>query len=278
MKTRPKKETPPRKKDPSSWRLTPGEKLWILRLSALLFAVSLLCAIGWGFKRFYFLKNPVFAIQSLDNICVESSGAAFSRMIMEPFGVKPGNNVFALMTSGDWLARLRASPNIRKVDAEIRLPSTLYVKVVERDPVASLDTPGRWVVDEEGVVFNVRGYAAPPPLLISGFEGIETIEPGQHVPEHVFSAIQLALQLARGSYSFRVLSIDAARRDEFVLRFNDFRLARINWPNMENGDREPSADMTRRLSMLSVVYASPYAIGSVFNVTGPSGRVAVSQD
>lgn len=273
-----KKEKSSRKKEAATWRLTPAEKLWILRIAVLVFALSLLFTAGWAFKRFYFLKNPAFAIQSLENICVESSGVAFSRMLMEPFGVKPGNNLFELMTESDWLDKLRASPNIRRVNAEIRLPSTLYVKVTEREPVASLDTPGRWVVDEEGVVFNVRAYAAPPALLISGFEGVETIEPGQHVPEYVLSSIQLAMQLSRAPYSFKVVNINAAKTDEIVMTLSDTRFARLKWLNMENGDREPSPDMIRRLSELSRVYATPYALGSVFNVTGPSGKVAMTQE
>lgn len=258
------------------WRLTPGERLWIGRIVLLVALTGSLVFACYAFDRFYFRKNPVFTVSDVErDVTIDATGSVMTRdVILEYLNIRTGMNIFDVMSS-EQLNRLRnESPNIKDVQVEVRLPSKIHIKIVERDPIAEIPRRGRrLVVDEEGVVFTGRRSMGGLPQ-ITGFEAEDLIEPGQRVPVYVLSALQLVQQLTRKDYSYRVIAIDTSDPGRFRLTFGDSRQANIAWAGMDQGDKSPSPEMIRRLDRLSRIYDVPYATGSVFDAT--TDRIAVT--
>lgn len=106
----------------------------------LLFA---LVAIGLG-AAVWFLR--------IAEVKVEGASSLSPRAIVEASGLAPGERIL-------WERLSVAERNIEKIPgvadavAERRLPSTVVLRVIEREPIARLDSVPQFVVDGEGVMF-----------------------------------------------------------------------------------------------------------------------------
>jgi cell division protein FtsQ len=74
--------------------------------------------------------------------------------------LSPGTNLFALATE-PLTARIRALPAVAAADVTVRLPDTLDIQVVEREPILAWDVgPRRFLVDRDGLLFAELDAAA----------------------------------------------------------------------------------------------------------------------
>lgn len=74
-----------------------------------------------------------------------------------------GINLFALAT-GPLEARLRALPSVADASVSVRLPSTLAIRIVEREPILIWELGARhYLVDIDGTLFARVDADAPPP-------------------------------------------------------------------------------------------------------------------
>jgi POTRA domain, FtsQ-type len=74
--------------------------------------------------------------------------------------LSPGTNLFALATE-PLVARVRGLPAVAAADVTVRLPDTLDVDVVEREPILAWDVgPRRFLVDRDGLLFAELDEAA----------------------------------------------------------------------------------------------------------------------
>jgi cell division protein FtsQ len=74
--------------------------------------------------------------------------------------LSPGTNLFALATES-LAARVRGLPTVAAADVTVRLPDTLNIDVVEREPILAWDVgPRRFLVDRDGLLFAELDEAA----------------------------------------------------------------------------------------------------------------------
>jgi cell division protein FtsQ len=67
--------------------------------------------------------------------------------------LNPGTNLFSLATE-PLAARIRGLPTVAAAEVTVRLPDTLDVDVVEREPILAWDVgPRRFLVDRDGLLF-----------------------------------------------------------------------------------------------------------------------------
>jgi hypothetical protein len=90
-------------------------------------------ATDWALKLLLY-ENQVFAIQNID---AQSDGVIAPQQIRRWSGVRPGQNLFGLDLAGV-RRNLEMVSMIQSVSLEKVLPSTLFLRVVEREPLAQL--------------------------------------------------------------------------------------------------------------------------------------------
>src|SRR5436190_7708809 len=112
-----------------------------------LFAIYLLWRIGdWSMTRFIY-ENKAFAIQEID---LQTDGVISLEQLRRWAGVKREQNLFALD-----LTRVKRDlelvPAIETAAVERVLPHTLKIRVVEREPIAQIQS---YLLDAEGVAMT----------------------------------------------------------------------------------------------------------------------------
>jgi len=109
-----------------------------------IFAIYLLWRVGdWSMTRFIY-ENDAFAVHEID---LQTDGIIAPEQLRRWAGVKKGQNLFALD-----LARVKRDlelvPAIETVAVERVLPHTLKIRVVEREPLAQIQS---YLLDASGV-------------------------------------------------------------------------------------------------------------------------------
>ncbi len=102
---------------------------------------------------------PSFAARTL-----EIHGATFTSgsIIRSILGLNGSPNVFRLETDGA-AAELVRLPAVRSASIQVRLPSTVVVQIVEREPKLVWVVGGtRYVVDQDGLIFGLVDSAGNP--------------------------------------------------------------------------------------------------------------------
>ncbi len=115
----------------------------------------------WGMDYFVY-TNKAFAIHEID---IQTDGVLSTEQLGRWSGVKRQQNLFALD-----LARVKRDlellPAIQSVSVERVLPHTLRIRVVEREPVAQIQTATQiYLLDAEGVAMlplDPRHRSLPP--------------------------------------------------------------------------------------------------------------------
>ena len=196
---------------------------------AVAFLALFLCWRGgdWALQRLIY-RNPTFAVR---DIVVETDGVIASEQLRRWAGVSLEDNLFAID-----LARIKRDleyvPVIRAAEVERILPSTLKVRVTEREPVAQFifaqpklggaTEMVTYTLDEEGFVMpQVMAYqrSVPPAAndwlpTITGVAPAE-IRPGRRVElPQVLAALRLIVAFERSSLAglvdFREIYVGSA--------------------------------------------------------------------
>ena len=120
-------------------------------------AVGLVAAFGSGIYAIGI--SPTFAVRTLD-----IHGATFTSdsIVRAILGMDDSPNAFRLDTdsAAQQLARL---PAVESASVQVRLPGTVEVTLVERQPKLVWDVGGRrYVVDEDGLLFGMVDDAGNP--------------------------------------------------------------------------------------------------------------------
>lgn len=155
----------PERRTPLGWLLL-GLKV-SLGLCLLLAAVV---TLAWGVHR-YAQTTPRFAIVNLE---VEGTKRLARDDVLATAGVTKGQNLFSLDISKAERA-LVASPWIASAHVTRRLPGTVRLQVVERDPRAILILDGKsFLVASDGTPFKELGQGDPHDFpLITGISAAE---------------------------------------------------------------------------------------------------------
>lgn len=139
-------------------------------LLLLVVLVSIVVGIGLGFRwmgRKLFSENPRFRIQHLEITC---DGKLQEEQIREYSGLSEGLNLFSF-SFDDIKERLEKVPMVESIELKRELPSTLYVHVKERVPVARIlinNYKMPRLLDRYGVIL--------PPRLSASLESLPLIK------------------------------------------------------------------------------------------------------
>lgn len=104
----------------------------------------------------------------IDQVKVVGAGSVSARAIVEASGLRPGERIlWERLTVAE--RRIEQIPAVANAVAERSLPSTVVLRVIEREPIARLDGARELVVDAEGTVFPAGERQVKPVLY--GWKG-----------------------------------------------------------------------------------------------------------
>ena len=114
---------------------------------------------------FLFLRSPYFSVRK---VVVEGCSAVSRDEVLELAGIREGMNIFAVNL--DKTRRLlECSPMIKVAEVKRELPSAIYVRIEEREPVALVVSGGKlWLVDGEGKILLEDNGKVPGLIAIVG--------------------------------------------------------------------------------------------------------------
>lgn len=205
-------------------------------LLGLLVVASIITGIALGFQwvgHKLFSENPRFEIQHLEIIC---DGKLREEQIREYTGLQEGMNLFAF-TFREIQEKLEKVPSVESVALERKLPSTLYVAVKERVPVARVmigDYKVPRLMDRYGVILPPRSSAELASLpLIKGVDA--DLRPGDHVESRDVDCVLEIIALCDSKkYLHNYIPLDSLdiQYDDFI----DMRLTggtRVRMPRFQ---------------------------------------------
>lgn len=185
--------------------------------------LGILGAAGWGAwkgVRHAFYENPDF---SLRNVELNPNNAIDEFGIYQVGDIDPQANLFSLDL--DLITkRLRNVPALSMVHVERRLPGTLYVRVLAREPFAWVSNtenpaerkPGAMLVDHEGYVFPCTTLqfetAARLPIIFLPESHDYTVSAGKKIEHPEFPRCLRLLDAAFESDSGSLEKIESLRQ------------------------------------------------------------------
>lgn len=155
---------PPSAASPLRTRATATAKLFAGAVIVLTASV----AVAWGARR-YLLSTPRFAVRT---VLVEGESRRSAEQLAKTGGIAIGQNIFALDLD-QAKAKLVADPWVEQATVTRTLPSTVHVKIVERDARAVASIAGElYLVTRDGDPFKKLEGDDPSDLpVITGISG-----------------------------------------------------------------------------------------------------------
>lgn len=152
-----------------------------------------LVAIGCGIAGYHaLLRGNYFRVQ---HITIAGELAQLSEAELKGLTkIEEGSDLFDVSLH-TVQANLRAHPWVRSVAVRRKLPGTIWIYVVEREPVALLSAGGLYLVDAEGNVFKPLSPEDPADLPI--FSGITDVLVGSDGAGHS-AQLETMLSMYRG--------------------------------------------------------------------------------
>jgi cell division septal protein FtsQ len=161
---------------------------------AALLVVPALALAGYGSVALvkWLHRGPHYIVRE---IAVEGTALLSPEAILDKAGLKPGQPIFDYSIHGARRA-LVADPMIRAASVVRRLPNTLVVRVVERQPIARLRSGDQdFLVDGDAVLFDLTQDA--PLETLPRITGVRLKDPkqGDRVEDEKLSTALLVLKL-----------------------------------------------------------------------------------
>lgn len=146
---------------------------------------------------------------SLQSLYLEGRNRTSMADIEKALGVKKGGPILQISLD-EARIRLEAIPSVKTAAVERALPDKLYVRIVEREPVAIWQNQGKMaLVDDNGVVMNVDG---------DNYKNLPLIV-GEDAPKHVDEA--LAIIASEPSLAKRFQAAVRVGERRWNIRLND---------------------------------------------------------
>jgi cell division protein FtsQ len=154
-----------------------------------------------------FLASPFFSVTDIE---VEGNYYYTDNEVITMAQAETGRNIFSMLADGDIRKRLRKNSYFTKVHLRAKFPSTLVIKVEERDQLAALIYGSSYVVlDSKGSVLRVS-REDPRVTLVEGLK-IESMNKGSRVvvtDEKKFNRVMTLLKTMReGDFYFKKVDI-----------------------------------------------------------------------
>ena len=220
-----------RRKKRKYYSKTKASKNLVARRSSLVFLSVILIAVlvvtlvyGLSYVgSLFFSRNPHF---TLKNIEITTDGRLSPVELERWVGIHEEINLFAV-DFDEVRANLLSKPQIEAVSIHRRLPSTLVVRVVERDAVVQIRFQRRgflYLLDRHGIAMRPSPTPSSEQALPL-IEGLKVKEPrlGERVAD---SGVQYVLELLSAADALGLGS--QIRFEKFDLHYPDFITAQLN--------------------------------------------------
>lgn len=144
---------------------TPGFGLWLFLLFCCILAA------------YFFINSAFFSVKYIE---VNNENTLLADEIIEVSGLTIGQNLFKVNTK-EAVLKIEAFPIIKNVKIQRKIPDTLVITVLEREPLALVViTDGFIVVDQEGILLKrIKDLKEVEHLpVVSGVSVMENAQPG----------------------------------------------------------------------------------------------------
>jgi len=238
-----------------------------LRVGALALVAGAAC---WGgrvlFNRYYFSPQSQFALTDVRrNVEVHAGKLLNPSIIYQMLNLRDGANQFQLPIDKTRQMLLAREPNIKDLTIVRQLPDRMTITIIERTPIARVDTPeGGWVVDDEGVPF-VRYVGTGNLPLIKGVDLPAQIQGGTRVHGMAMAAVRVVKAMRRPNVKQRLDELLVVNEDYLFLTVSGHRQVRFAWPGMaaEKSEAELRAsgfEMQEHYDQLELRMLSPVGL------------------
>jgi len=194
-------------------------------------------AVYWGgrelFRQYYFSPHSRFALTDVRRNVEVNAGTLLSpAIIYELLGLADGMNQFSLDIKNTRQAMVTRAPNIKDLTIVRTLPDKMSIAIIERTPIARVDSEeDGWVVDEEGVPF-IR-YAGTSHLpIIKGADLPAQMQTGKRVHGMTMAAVRVVKSMRRPKVKQQLLEVTVVKEDYLLLTMSDHRQAKFAWNDM----------------------------------------------
>ncbi|HKJ66609.1 MAG TPA: FtsQ-type POTRA domain-containing protein, partial [bacterium] len=138
--------------------------------------VTLLTVALLGYGSYHYANS--IDLFSLQKVVVAGTSLVANHEVLKISGVKFGSSLFHLPLDSIQ-QRIVDHPYIQAVQISRQFPRTMFIQVMERDPIAYLNHGDFSCVDQYGVIIPVprRERTLSLPVL-SGFDELENLQPG----------------------------------------------------------------------------------------------------
>ena len=139
-----------------------------------LLVAGLVVGAAWG--TFW---SPLLRVRGVKLVGAEHVG---SREVAQAAGLDDGDNLL-LVSTGEIARRVESLPWVARAEVDRKLPGTVRVRIVEREPSLVLAFgAARWTLDESGRVLAVGEATEGLPVLAGA--SVSDLEPGRHLESH----------------------------------------------------------------------------------------------
>lgn len=163
-------------------------------------------------------RSSLFQVRTID---VQGNSQVSAERIIELAGVPDGSTLMRY-PKGDIAARIEADPWIESVAITRDFPDTLRIRVVERTPVALVDTGDVfWVIDASGMVLGEQSFEESATLIV--VRDVQGIEPkaGKRSSSDTLDNALAVLEGISGELHDKVRAVSAPSVDETTLLTTD---------------------------------------------------------
>lgn len=205
-------------------------------------------------KKVFFSGNKYFEISNIE-VDVGLKAVITETLVREHAGIKPGMNLFEVPIKKIRSDFLKNMSNIKDMEIRRRLPDTLKIRIIEREPVARIGRTGVLVADSDGYIFLGKKDIVKLPVIF-GHTGL-VLRPGDQTDGMTFAAIQV-LEMCRDPM-FEIIdikSIDVSNKEYITLWLTGGVSDQLAWEKMGERSKTAESDLMRRLSKLSQVLQS----------------------
>jgi len=212
----------------------PPEVWRALKIGVFTLAAATAC---WGarelFRSYYFSPHGQFALTDVRrNVDVNTGKLLRPTIIYDLLDLTDGMNQFRLNIKKERQTLVSRVPNIKDLTIVRTLPDKMSISVIERSPIARVQTKdGGWVVDEEGVPFVCYTGTEHLPL-IKGVDLPAQMQSGNRVHGMAMAALQVVCNMRRINVTQRLLELEVVKEDYLLLTMSDHRQVKFAWYGM----------------------------------------------
>jgi cell division protein FtsQ len=166
------------------------QKLQVMTGVIVVVAASVM--VAWGLRR-YLHKSPRFAVTS---VVVDGVKRLSPQRVSRAAGIAAGNNIFDIDEESA-AAKVRVDPWVESAKVQKALPSTVHIRVVERDPRLAANIDGKlFLVDGRGLPFKEAEPGDPVDFpIVTGLRAEELARDGESTSRKLRTALELLADL-----------------------------------------------------------------------------------